>query len=1144
MKIALMKRILLVLSILAITLSNAFSEQVIQMEAGKWKLISFYELPKDSSIANVIDLGESNSGYITEVWTYDPEQPANEHESDLTKPWQHWVDGVTLPDHYKMQSIDTLEYGKGYWVKGTKTGNVTLKYPAENLKPIHSSVIHPAWNLIGFSTSTAIPYEFALEGTSFKQIWRFNTNIASPQSSGRFESVELSQSNAVINEQFTQLEPGMGYWVYTDLESAKSLGPKIQILLPPDIDAEPTDAEVQESASSKSNYHNRVSGWSADVGDVDINGCGDYDFSETQDTLDFGDFNSSLPVTIDNTGNGILNWKAKVIACEDKHLSCPGGHESSLSSFNRRADFINFNTRVYDEKRRQDVFSLKKEANGNVTQLSRSVAVSVDRAGLIPGENYLSCIEFTSNSVSEEGEDVNKRVKTVKVTMQVPDLSGDYKVQLQLDTISSEVGLYEADQHNPVYYMSFVRDGDGIKAFLDDQRTLLIPSLTYLSGYDIRNPQSNFQLFGHSVLPANAIVDKDGNKIPLADRLERENPFDVEVRREFTFIGERSNGKDGLTSRDLKGQYYETISGLKNGEDVRIEGTFVATKIGETARRIDDSKVEKDSDLSVGGSTAADSITIERDNQTVNERISISDLIVSLSIDHYAPDFLTVKLISPVQESGQRKEIILQQATSFFEDIKNEDKDHLDSDYLKDIKIPTSRTPYESLDQFQGLLASGEWTLEIINYSDVAASLEYWKLNIEGAMRQKLAVYLGSNLVDDITVTLSGCGVSLTTQPVLGDKPDAVSSDSIEPNDQFYYAEFDGLIPCDYEVKIDSAGYQDFSLPIRIEDCREKQVKPQCDVLDYISQHDIAEHLLPHTLGGNPWVQVSPVLIEDRPSSSIRFHAGILNVSTSNLPGDSLSWQLYRRNFVEGDSVNTTKEQLELVSVNKLPKAQRHSIIELAYVAGNNRLGGYVILIRDEQNRVLATSSDLRVVSNIKGQVEDEENQYLQFTTSASGGVFMDSATYDLDRYPLNESTDSTDTNDSDCFMAAADNVDGLNVSHRTNYSRFEGQAKDLPVGTDTSNIMIPTCIASKNRNQKKGGASQSRTLDAKAYNNNEAAGLFGNHYRAFISIGQPIVGGSAYGSTYVDDELGTKRVNFRMDTGIQSRVDYTISEQ
>lgn len=1142
MSTALMKRILLVLSILAITLSNAYSEQVIQMKAGKWELISFYELPKDSSIANVVGVGESNQGYITEVWTYDPEQPANENESDLTKPWQHWVDGITLPDHYKMQSIDDLEYGKGYWVKGKKTGNITLSYPADKLKPIHSSVIHPAWNLIGFSTSTAIPYEFALEGTSFKQIWRFNTNIASSQSAGRFESVELSQSNAVINEQFTQLEPGMGYWVYTDLESAKSLGPKIQILLPPDIDAEPTDVDVQESASSKSNYHRRVPGWSADIGDVDINGCGDYDFSETQDTLDFGDFNSSLPVTIDNTGNGILNWKAKVVACEDKHLACSGGHESSLSSFNRRANFINFNTRIYDEERRQDVFSLKKEASGNVTQLSRSVAVSVDRAGLIPGENYLSCIEFTSNSVSEEGEGINERVKTVKVTMQVPDLMGDYKVQLQLDTLSSEAGLYDADQHNPVYYMSLVRDGDGIKAFLDEQRTLLIPSLTYLSGYDIRNPQSNFQLFGHSVLPANAVVDEDGIKIPLVDRLEKENPFDVEVRREFTFIGERSNGKDGLTSRDLKGQYYETISGLKRGEDVRIEGTFIATKIGETALRIDDSKVEKDSDLAVTGSSAADNITIVRDTQTINERISISDLIVSLSIDHYAPDFLSVKLISPLQENGQRKEVILQQASSLFDDIKNEDKEHLDSDYLKDIKIPTSRVPYQSIDQFDGLLASGEWALEITNHSDVAATLEYWKLNIQGAMRQKLEVYLGVNLVDDITVSLSGCGVSLTTQPVIGDRPDSVSADSIEAGDQFYYAEFDGLIPCDYEVKINSTGYQDFSLPIRIEDCREK--KTQCNVADYVSQQNISERLLPHTLGGNPWVQVSPVLVEDRPSSSIRFHAGILNVSTSNLSGDSLSWQLYRRNFVEGDSANSTKEKLELVSVNKLPKAQRHSIIELPYLAGINRLGGYVILIRDDQNRVLAASSDLRVVSNIKGQVVNEESQYLQFTTSSSGGVFMDSATYDLDRYPLNESTVSSDTNDSDCFMPAAENIDGLSISHRTNYSLLENKTKDLPAGTDTSILEVSTCNASKNRIQKKGSISQNRTLDAKAYNNNEAAGLFGNHYRAFISVGQPIVGGSAYGSTYVDDELGTKRVNFRMDTGIQSRVDYTISEQ
>lgn len=506
----------------------AQAKQVINLQAQQWQLISFYELPTEnadtgSNIEAVLEVS-FNAGIIEQVWSYEDQQ------------WKHWLGpagSIDLPESAAGSKLANLNYGRGYWVKGGEnSGNLVIDIPQAERKPISSITYDAGWNLVGFAIDKPVKYSFAFASADYTQIWRFNDY----EGTSGFQVIEKGrESNAIINEQFTQLEPGRGYWVYFS-SAGQELAPKLKTLLPPDLDVAPFS-----TAGENIPYGQAYSWADIDVSnDTDFDGCGDYDYANTQDWIDFGDFVNTLPLTISNDGNGVLSWQAKIVNCEtqvEAISSC-----RSLNDYSQNTDFLTFREEVYDAEKRLDVTEFNKESTGAITQIDKSLNLNVNRAGLVPGSEYMACIELTTNgltsfinSKTNEVESLENS-KLIKVSMQVPDIIGDYEVQVRLDELITEDGTSKADQHNPLYFLSFIRDGNGIKGFLDNERSLLITDLTYLSGFDIRNPASNFQVFGSMVLPADA-----------AETFVMENPFNEEVRREFTFIGERSNVLKVLT---------------------------------------------------------------------------------------------------------------------------------------------------------------------------------------------------------------------------------------------------------------------------------------------------------------------------------------------------------------------------------------------------------------------------------------------------------------------------------------------------------------------------------------------------------------------------------------------------------------------
>ncbi len=697
--------------------------------------------------------------------------------------WQSWPVQAALAS----SNLRALTLGQGYWIK--TQSDLTLDL-SESSQTLAEMVLYPGWNLIGLSVEQTISHEKALAGVPFLELWKFDSN------QNKFLAIEKSSgSQIILKEEFSDIHASEGLWIYMVEQS--TLLPKMGTLLPADIDVEPllniTEYGVETSWD----------GYQMGA-DVDWDGDNHFDFPNTQTQIAFGDFLNRQQMSITNEGNGVLSWQAQI---------------------STDTPWLKFET--LDENNKS-IFS--STLSGNTADLSSSITLFADRVGKASGSKNLATISIVANgSVTR---------KVINVSMNVADIIGDYEVNINLETIGSEF----ADLHNPKYFLSLARDGDGIKAFLDEERSLLIPSTTYLSGSYAGDPASNFQILGQISQSAT----------------DAANPFGKTIRRTITYVGRRSDGLDGLSPLDLKGEYYENIYGIFD-DPIQLRGTFIANRLSPLPVKQDSFENDLKNIVIEAGTELQSSILLV--DLEMDQRLSITEVITKLEIDHPLSNALTISLLGPLQD-GVRTEVLLHD---------KQDRS------IKTLSFDDQDISIDSLGLFKdrGQLSQGTWTLKIANNSTSVGELVNWNLLINGAK-----VYQVSGVVaPGVRLKLSGCGITQT-----------VTSDA---SGNFV---FEGLIPCDYEISVAQLGYEATATSVSVLSCENGQA---CEYVVPLTSSQLAE-LAPQLITTNDGMKViiSPAdsILSNNPAQPIRLNGlDVTNYSNLSVSLVERHWKLYKR---------------------------------------------------------------------------------------------------------------------------------------------------------------------------------------------------------------------------------------------------------
>lgn len=963
-----MKRILwLLISCTAyLSLLSPIQSQALLIEANQWQLISFSQVPKDNAINDVF----ADQNVV--VWAYD-----NEH-----KHWQSWPANAKVPN----STLATLEPGQGYWVKAEQSFEVDLSSANVN---IGEMILYPGWNLIGLPIENSMPYNQALASVPFLELWRYNPN------NHQFEVVRKARgTDIILDQQFTDVEPGNAYWVYVAEQS--NIVPQLGTLLPPDVDMEPL-LDITEYGVATYWMNNFT------AGDQDYDNDGYFDFPNTQETIQFGDFLNRRRMAITNEGNGVLSWNAHIEPAVDWLL---------FEAFDEDGNPI-----------------LTNAAAGNVSDVNGELVMVVNRVGMAPSDNYFTQVVLTANG------GVNRKV--IDVHLAVADVVGDYEFTVKLDEVAGKA----ADLHNPTYFMSFARDGDGVKAFLDETRSLLIPETTYLSGSFIKDPESHFQVLGQLYLP----------------RGHEHNPFPADIRREFTFIGQRSDGRDGLSPLDLKGVYAETLYGIQD-DPVQIRGEFVARRLSPLPKKYDPLTLRAEE----GDIPADETVSFEFE---VTENLSITDVQALLSINHIKPEALTISVTSPANATnGAGTTVILHDNKAV--DLSNQ-------------QYPAYDNPSQDMQVFNGQNAQGVWTLTIANSSDSVGQLNQWGLDIQGA-----TVYsISGELAPNVTVQLSGCGYFEQIQT--------------DANGRFT---LDNLIPCDYELVVNEFGFASTTTNIRITGC----VNDDCT----------AEGAYNHRLTAEQLAELAAVVATQEGQKAL-----LVSPSSSLLQGNNAAYKTIKAVDVtdyEGLGYELVEREWQLshigpeVNVVQVPiMGDAVTIFIPVNVLDYENLVSTIIDVRHDNDvrqqwsitQEAASAGEYTVsltatVKPIGGGAEStwaiegnkaiftylgEQSSYIatysNYAVAGSSAVSaIDMATFDIDRVPLGG---GIGMEDSDSFQAIIDEATETNAHNKLLAGSEPGQFSFEPSGFNTPE------------------------------------GNLAKHYRLFVSAGQLYQGGSVYGNQY-----------------------------
>ncbi len=879
-------RITLLLLLLLSPLSTVqAATQVVELRYG-WNMISLSVTPDDPSVgaifAPIADKFES-------VWKIDPIQ-------------QEWYSFP--PPIVGMDSVDELEVGKGYWVK--VANSVTLQIEGLDTPPEGDLVLYPGWNMVGFPITEDTDYTNLLTGVPYSQVYSFDVD------SGEFKGIELIPgTQTVTKEDFTRIEPGMGYWIYATEQV--TLGPVLSTSLHGDVDQEPLLPEGE--------YGERVLWDEFSSGDEDIGEDGWYDRSNTQRSLTFSDNQNEQQIIIYNKGTGVLRWTAEIVDSSE-------------------VPWLKIQSEDLDGE-----ITLVTSISGEQAQTTSYITLQVDRTRLAPlKEGYQATIRLTSNGTS--GTEQEERF--IQVLMEVPNIVGDYNVLVKIETINDK----EADMHNPRLYLSLYEDNDGVKGIIDHSRSLLMSRRFYLSGVYVEDGSNQFTLSGSIVLPPKD-SGLDGSDL---------NPYQVELQREITLIGTRSEPTDAnLNALDLKGEYRETIRNVLP-EPIYLSGTFEAIRTQKTPLVTDQVIVETNGDVIPDNTGPTEYELVVEDN------ILITEVDVTVNLTHTRKEDLIVKLISPYNTPVRLREHSSQQVGEMIYD--------------------TTAVPIDSMDNFTGELAGGTWKLVVED--DVAGesgSLIAWSLDIKGT---KVFSIKGSitGVPDGATVMLTGCGIVKAVQAL---------------NGQY---QFDNLIDCRYQITVIHPGYEQYERFVLLSggDLAEIDLTPEKRV------SPTPDFIATPKFGQKPFT-IQLIDITDLDEAETYIHNwSIYQHNDANVDlyhsidgqGGDVSYQI--------PDAGVYHVKLEIANAND-PGTILHSIdkTEDFVIVGNSNYGAADSLPTSQQKVM-----EHYLTSGSAGR------------TNATRSLYQwDSATFDIDRLPTAEA-EVPGLEDTDAFLGDGDGIDPI----------------------------------------------------------------------------------------------------------------------
>jgi len=690
-----LSRLLWLPLLLAAALPASALQQSLELRAG-WNLISFAVPPANPAVDAVL-APLINDGSFQALWTYDA----------ASKNWSVFAQPATSAG---APSITTIQTGRGYWLRVARATHFSVL--GVDTVPVGTTVLSAGWNLQGFTAADPVAFDSLFTSPPVREIWTYDAAAA------RFQGIVFPPGGvgAFIRQDFTQLQPGQGYWVLSD--QALTLDPALGTALPSDVDNPPLLPNAPPDVRKP---------WTdLTPGDEDIGNDGFYDVPATQRALTFHDNLDAQSISILNTGKGILNWSATI----DE----PDTHS-----------WLRF--RRLDESGRDITFD---SLSGAVATETDRIDLIVDRTGLAAGD-YSATVTIASNGVNADA------VRTIDVFMRVAELDGDYQVRADIDTINGK----PADTASPQLYLSLYRDRDGLKAIIDDQRTLLFPQRVRLSGGVYQNDTNMFIVSGAFELPARN-----------PDNPDNPNPYGVPLRREITLIGDRRHSvqESGLGPLDLKGEYRETIRNVLS-DPIYLVGTFIANRVDSVPTVTD--KVEV---LSTQGANIPDNGALEREF-TVTQRVLVTQVDFRLNVTHTRPSDLVITLTSP---SGQM--------------VRLRDRS---SGPVGTLTYDEDTVPVDNLELFNGELSDGVWTLRIADQvAGETGSFVDGALLIQGTQVHSISGTI-SNVGAGADVLVSGCGLSRTTTTTLGGS-----------------YEFDDLIDCIYRVTVHRSGFETTSVDV------------------------------------------------------------------------------------------------------------------------------------------------------------------------------------------------------------------------------------------------------------------------------------------------------------------------------------------
>ena len=192
------------------------------------------------------------------------------------------------------------------------------------------------------------------------------------------------------------------------------------------------------------------------------------------------------------------------------------------------------------------------QISGSVSTFNQPIYIYIDRGGLNPGE-YKGIVRIISADKPDFPTDV-------EVSMVVEPLGGDYSGTVVIHSVNSK----QIPEVSTGLYLSVANDGVEVTAVIHEEKSIVFPYDTVLSGGIV---DTNFSTFAAS----GALVLEDAD--PLNPYKELGKTITRQLRLETTMVASGNNM--------LGGVYMETIEGL-TGAPIEVAGEFRLHKVNDT----------------------------------------------------------------------------------------------------------------------------------------------------------------------------------------------------------------------------------------------------------------------------------------------------------------------------------------------------------------------------------------------------------------------------------------------------------------------------------------------------------------------------------------------------------------------------------